>query len=177
ALCWRGKKRGRQRHPNKRFRGSPSHHPPGPVSRVVGLRGNESCCTKDIAMVFGQPMTAADWAVWIAYELVVAVAVFAKTVLWFRRGSRVTRSGLESWVGLLVVALFVAIGLGRWLESSPVAALIAFGLASALIVGAAVPAAYELGLKDGERVRDTQARSPSNDRGIQTQATEPGGRT
>jgi hypothetical protein len=119
-------------------------------------------------------MAATDWGAWIGYELAVAVIVIAKTVVWFRRGFRGTRTGLESWIGLLLVALIVAIGLSQWLESSLMAALIAFGLASALIVGAAVNAAYEQGLKDRDRVRATEARSPSNDQGIQTQATEPG---
>ena len=136
--------------------------------------GNKGWCMKDIAMVLGQTMTATDWAVWVGYELAVAVIVITKTAFWFRRGARVTRAGLESWVGLLVVALCVAMGLGQWLESSLVAALVAFGLASALIVGAAVNAAYELGLKDGERGRHLEGRSPSNGRGTQTQATEPG---
>jgi len=115
---------------------------------------------RDSTMVLGQTMTALDWGVWIGYELVLAVAVFAKTALWFRRGVRATRSGLEGWVALLVLALFAAIGLNQWLETSPLAALLAFGLAGALIVGAAVNAAYEAGLKDGERGRDTGARKP-----------------
>jgi hypothetical protein len=101
-------------------------------------------------------MTAADWCVWIGYELVVAVVVVAKTVFWFRRQFQVTRAGLESWVGLLLLAFFAAYGLSQWLEASFLAAMIAFGLASAMIVSAAVNAAHEVGLKDGRRIRDNR---------------------
>jgi hypothetical protein len=111
-------------------------------------------------MLLGQIMTVADWGVWIGYELALAVAVVAKSVLWFRRGFRVTRAGLEGWVGVVVLALFVAIGLSQWLETSRLAALIALGLGSALIVGAAVNAAYQVGLKDSERVRHNEAPKP-----------------
>jgi len=85
--------------------------------------------------------------VWIGYELVVAVVVFGKSVFWFRRQSRVTKAALESWVGLLVLAFFAAVGLSQWLEGSVFAPLVAFGLASGMIVSAAVNAAHEVGLR------------------------------
>jgi hypothetical protein len=105
-------------------------------------------------------MTAADWAAWIGYVIVVAVAAFAKTAFWFRRQSGVTPAGLESWVGLLLLAFFGALGLGQWLGAAFLTALIAFGLASALITGAAVNAAYRVGLNEGQRVRGTEAEKP-----------------
>lgn len=105
-------------------------------------------------------MTVVDWGVWIGYEIAVAVVVYTKSILWFRRQFQVTRARLESWVGLLLVAFFAAYGLCRWLEASFLAALIAFGLASAMIVSAAVNAAHEAGLKGGERIRDSEAQKP-----------------
>ena len=108
-------------------------------------------------------MSATDWGVWIVYELVVAVVVFGKSVFWFRRQSRVTRAALESWVGLLVLAFFVAFGLSQWLGGSAFAPLAAFGLASAMIVSAAVNAAHEVGLRDGKRSREGRPPSPTGE--------------
>jgi hypothetical protein len=90
--------------------------------------------------------------VWVAYEIVIAVAVFAKTLSWFRPTFLGIRSRLESWVGLLLSAFSAALGLGWWLDAGFLAALIAFGLASALIVSAAVNAAYEAGSKKGHQL-------------------------
>ncbi len=108
-------------------------------------------------------MTATDWGVWIGYELVVAVVVFGKSVFWFRRQSRVTKAALESWVGLLVLAFFGAFGLSQWLGGSVFAPLVAFGLASGMIVSAAVNAAHEVGLRDGRRSRDTEPCKPTDE--------------
>jgi hypothetical protein len=102
-------------------------------------------------------MTATDWGAWIGYVVAAAVAALAKTAFWFRRRSRATAAGLESWVGLLVLAFFGAFGLGQWLGGTFPAALIAFGLASALITSAAVNAAYRAGLHEGGRARGTEA--------------------
>jgi hypothetical protein len=102
-------------------------------------------------------MIAAEWGAWTGYVVVVALAALAKTAYWFRHGSQVMPARLESWVGLLLLALFVALGLGQWLGANFLAALIAFGFASALITGAAVNAAFQVGLKGGQRVRDNQA--------------------
>jgi hypothetical protein len=99
-------------------------------------------------MILAQTMTPADWGVWVGYELVVAVVVFAKTVFWFRCSVRDARAALASWVGLLLLAFFAAMGLSQWCEQSFLAALVAFGLASAVIVGAAANAGYELGLRN-----------------------------
>ena len=94
-------------------------------------------------------MTAMEWCVWAAYELVVGVVVFGKTVFWFRRQSRASKAALESWFGVLLVAFFAAFGLSHWLGGSLLAPLAAFGLASGMILSAAVNAAYEVGLRDG----------------------------
>ena len=107
-------------------------------------------------------MTATEWGVWIGYEVVVAVVVLGKSVFWFRRQSRVTKAALESWVGLTVLAFFAAFGLNQWLEGSVLAPLVAFGLASGMIVSAAVNAAHEVGLRDGKRSRDTEARNAAD---------------
>ena len=130
-------------------------------------------------------MTAAEWGVWIGYEIVVAVVVYTKSVFWFRRPFRVTGAGreslvgrhvhpsvlrawrmqtaLQSWLTLLMLAFFAAIGLSQWLETSSLAALIAYGLASGIIVTAAVNAACEVGLRLGERLHDTQAQKPKDE--------------
>jgi hypothetical protein len=98
-----------------------------------------------LTMVLADAMTGADWRAWIGYELVIAVVIFAKTVFWFRRTVREVRAALASWVGLLLLAFFAAIGLSQWRETDYFAALVAFGLASGMIVSAAVNAAYKLG--------------------------------
>ena len=105
-------------------------------------------------------MTTTEWGVWIGYELVVGVVVCGKSVFWFRRQSRVTKAALESWGGLLVLAFFAAFGLSQWLGGSAFGPLIAFGLASAMIVSAAVGAAYEVGLREGKRSPDSQSPTP-----------------
>jgi len=103
-------------------------------------------------VILTQTMTGADWSVWIGYELVIAVIVFAKTVFWFRRTVRDVRAALVSWVNLLLLlAFFAAIGLSQWRETGCFAALVAFGIASGIIVSAAVNAAYELGSGRGRR--------------------------
>ena len=101
-----------------------------------------------------------DWGSWVVYELVVAIVVYAKTPFWFRREVRDSHAALASWVGLLLLAFFVAIGLSQWRETGFFAALVAFGLASAMIVSAAVNAAYEVGLKHGRRDRDSESEPP-----------------
>ena len=108
-------------------------------------------------------MTGVEWGVWIGYEIVVAVVVYTKSVFWFRRQSQLTHAALQSWVGLLLLAFFTAYGLSQWLEASFLAAPIAFGLASAMILSAAVNAAYEAGLKDGERLRGSEAQKPEDE--------------
>ena len=108
-------------------------------------------------MLFGQIVSAGDWGAWTGYEVALAVVVLAKSVSCLRRGARVTRAGLEGWVALAVFALFVALGLGLWLESSFLTGLIAFGLGCGIILSAAVNVAYQVGLKDGERMRHTEA--------------------
>lgn len=100
-------------------------------------------------------MTAVDWGMWIGYELLVAVAAFAVTVFWFRR--RATRAGLETWVALTLFAFFAALGLSQWLGAKFLAGMIAFGVASAVVVGAAVNAAYAVGLRGANRLRDAGA--------------------
>jgi hypothetical protein len=102
-------------------------------------------------MILAQTMTRVDWSIWIGYELVIAVVVFAKTVFWFRRTVRDVRAALTSWVGLLLLAFFAAIGLSQYREPDYYAALVAFGIASGVIVSAAVNAAYGLGLKSSGR--------------------------
>ena len=103
-------------------------------------------------------MTAVDWATWVGYELAVAVTAFALTVFWFRR--RATRAGLETWVALTLLAFFAALGLSQWLGAKFLDGMIAFGLASAVVVGAAVNAAYEVGLR-GAAHRDAGAVKPA----------------
>ena len=104
-------------------------------------------------MILTQTMTGADWSVWIGYELVIAVVVFAKTVFYFRRTVRDVRAALASWVGLLLVAFFVAVGLSQSRDTDYFAALVALGIASGMIVSAAVNAAFELGLRrDGRKL-------------------------
>ena len=98
-------------------------------------------------MTSNQSMTAVDWGIWIGYEVAVAVVVFAKTVFWFRRTVRDVKAALTSWVGLQLLAYFVAISISQQRQTGLLSALMAFGLASAMIVSAAVNAAYELGLK------------------------------
>lgn len=93
-------------------------------------------------------MTTADWGVWVGYEIVVAIAVFAKTILWFRTSLRGTGPRLESWVGMLLLAFFAALGLGWWRGPDFLAALIGFGLASAMIVSAAVNATNNAGSRE-----------------------------
>jgi hypothetical protein len=114
-------------------------------------------------------MNVTESCAWIAYELTVALVTFAKTVRWFRSPFGTTRAGLESWVGLLLLAFSGAIGVRQWLGSTFLAALIAFGLASAMIVGAAANAAYDAGLRDGQ---DTSGQPP----GVPPAGTEDGGR-
>jgi hypothetical protein len=91
-------------------------------------------------------MTTADWITWSVYEAAVAIVVHARTVRWFRDRFRVTGVQLEGWVALNMTAFFTALALGQWLGTGWLAPLIAFGLASAMIVSAAVNAAYEGGL-------------------------------
>jgi hypothetical protein len=88
-----------------------------------------------------------NWGVWVGYELGVGVAVLALTVLGLLRRWRVMPLNLESWVGLLVLAFFGALGLGQWMDGNFQAALVANGLASALIVSGAVNAAWAAGAK------------------------------
>ncbi len=61
--------------------------------------------------------STADWSAWVGYELLLALVVFAKSISRFRRGFPASRAGLQSWVGLLLVALFAAIELGRRLNA------------------------------------------------------------
>ena len=102
-----------------------------------------------MTLVQTQTMTATDWGIWVGYEIVIAVVVFAKNAFWFRRTVRDVRAALTSWEALLLLAFFVAIGISQQRQTGVLSALIAFGLASAMIVGAAANAAYGLGLKNG----------------------------
>jgi hypothetical protein len=102
-------------------------------------------------------MNASHWGVWIGYVVIAAVAAFIKTAFWWRRRPRVTPSKLESWVGLLLLGFFCAFGLGQWLGADFLASFVAFGVASALITGAAVNAAYRVGLHEGERMLGNEA--------------------
>ncbi len=96
-------------------------------------------------------MTATQWGPWIGYEILVAAAVFTKSIFWFRGAVRDFRAALVSWVGLLLLAFFGALALGQWCDTSSLTPLVAFGLASGMIVSAAVNAAYELGTRNGRR--------------------------
>ena len=111
-------------------------------------------------MILAQTTRALDWGLWIGYELVVAVFVLMKNVAWFRGRVRDVRAALASWVGLLLIAFFAAIGLSQWRETGHFAALVAFGLASGIIVSGAVNASYQLGLRSGGQSRNS-GREPS----------------
>jgi hypothetical protein len=102
-------------------------------------------------MTANQTMTAVDWGFWAGYVVIFAIIVFAKTIFWFRHTVRDVKAALTSWEGLLLLAFFVAIGISQQRQTGLLQPLVAFGLASAMIVGAAVNAAYGLGLKNGRR--------------------------
>lgn len=101
-------------------------------------------------------MTTADWYIWTAYELVIAAAVFAKSVFWFHYQVRDAPTALASWVSLLLLAFFAALGVTWWRATSHFVALLAFGLASAVILSAAVNAAYKGGSKTHASARNQE---------------------
>lgn len=98
-------------------------------------------------MLLALGLSLTDWFAWIGFEALVAAVVFLKSVVWFRRAARTPRTALLSWEVLLLLAFFGALGIGEWRHGGPgLATMIGFLLAGAMILSAAVNAAYQVGL-------------------------------
>src|SRR5262249_27093981 len=117
-------------------------------------RSNRSRCRnsyslRTVGVMNRMNLTLLDLVGWAVYELAVAGLTMAFTVMCFRGEKRARQVSMEGGLGLLLVALLTAIGLGQWLQSDLMTAIIALGLASMMITSAAANVGYELGVREG----------------------------